>query len=166
MSTGFFLPQVSIYMHNFTIHSSDIPLNINNAATHLSKSYSVRFYISSSPSNITNTITSLKSHSTLQVFRLLHFYYSSPTYSSSMPASEPLVSGFDVLIFSHKRVNMSAIWHPLASNTIPEPFCCLHHIPIPHPCMRLSTLLLLSSLLNHQTTPHFTSASTASSSRA
>ncbi|ELR22886.1 uncharacterized protein ACA1_397520 [Acanthamoeba castellanii str. Neff] len=76
-----------------------------------------RFYISSSPSNIANTITSLKSSA----------------YSSSMPTSEPLVSGFDVLIFSHKRVNMSAIWHPLASDTIPEPFCYLHHIPIPHP---------------------------------
>jgi hypothetical protein len=85
-------------MHDFTIHSVDIPLNIDDAATRLSKSYGVGFYISSSPSNIANAITSLESHSTLQVFRLLHFYYSSPTYSSSMPASEPLVSGFGVTL--------------------------------------------------------------------
>ncbi|ELR23819.1 uncharacterized protein ACA1_304720 [Acanthamoeba castellanii str. Neff] len=61
-------------MHNFTIHSLDIPLNINDTATCLLKSYGVGFYISSSPSNIANAITSLESHSTLQVFHLLHFY--------------------------------------------------------------------------------------------
>ncbi|ELR23122.1 uncharacterized protein ACA1_249760 [Acanthamoeba castellanii str. Neff] len=154
---------VLIYLHDFTIHSVDIPLNIEDAATCLSRSYSVRFYISSSPSNIANAITSLKSHSTLQVFHLLHFYYSSPTYSHSMPTSK---RGFDVLIFSHKRVNMlpSGILWPATPSPNPSAICTTS--PSHTQCVRLSTLLLLSSLLNHWTAPHFTSASTASSSRA
>ncbi|ELR19676.1 uncharacterized protein ACA1_199590 [Acanthamoeba castellanii str. Neff] len=114
-----------IYMHDFTIHSVDIPLNINDAATCLLKSYGVGFYISSSPSNIANAITSLESHSTLQVFCLLHFYYSSPTYSSSMPTSEPLISGFNP-----QEGPPSGILWPVTPS---KPFCYLHHIPIPHP---------------------------------
>ncbi|ELR20452.1 uncharacterized protein ACA1_205900 [Acanthamoeba castellanii str. Neff] len=37
---------------------------------------------------------------------------------------------------------MSTIWHPLASDTIPEPFCYLHHIPIPHPIFLIQSLEL------------------------
>lgn len=122
-----------VYIHDFTIHSADILLNIFDAATRLSKSHGMGFYISSSPFNIANAITAIENHSTLQVFRLLHFYYSSSAYSISVPASEPLISGFDVLIFSHNQVPMSTIWHPQPSDTIPEPYCYLHHIPIPHP---------------------------------
>ena len=124
---------MSVYIHDFTIHSADILLDVFDAATCLSKSHGMGFYISSSPYNITNTITAIKNHSTLQVFRLLHFGYSSSAYSISVPASEPLISGFYVLIFSHNRVPMSTIWHPQPSDTIPEPYCYLHHIPIPHP---------------------------------
>ena len=96
-------------------------------------SYGVGFYISSSPSNIAHTITNIKSHYSLEVFHLLHFSFASPSFDSAhkLPASDPFISGFNVLIFSHKHIPMSTIWCPQPLITITEPECYLHYISIP-----------------------------------
>jgi len=58
----------------------------------------------------------------------------------------------------------SGILWPVTPSPNPSAICTTS--PSHTQLVRLSTLLLLSSLLNHPTTPHFTSASTASSSKA
>lgn len=126
-----------MYLHDFTIHGADRQLDVIDAGERLSTLYGVGFYISSTPSNIAHAIINIEAHYSLQVFRLLHFSFSPliPAYDSTLPAADPFISGFDVLIFSHQHVPISTMWCPAPLKAIPAPQCYLQHIPI-HPMKR------------------------------
>jgi hypothetical protein len=125
---------------------------------HLSTLYSIGFYISSTPSNITHAIINIESHYSLQVFHLLHFSFSPliPTYNSTLPAADPFISSFNVLIFTHQHVPISTMWCPAPLKAIPAPQCYLQHIPIhpmKHKIVQAAPSFLTTHASNHNPLP-------------
>lgn len=140
-------PQVTIYLHDLSLHTSDTPLNVFDTAERLSATHGIGVYLTSSPINLAETISSLNTHPSLAHFHTLNFHYSSVSYSSDHPSADPHLSSFYCVLFHHQSTNIASIWAPQPSTTIPKPTCYLHHISIPP--LRRELQRLIPSFLSH-----------------